>query len=185
MKERIALILIFLFFSPNTFAYVGSIGFNKILDRVCNESCTLEPLVGTPFHIEYRIERRGSEEKGFGYFTVITLNGKTFKPLRTAYSPINGRLPFHQNLFFDNHRFQIFSLTSSRHISTEYLFYFVREGDTFHLLGDEAFPGISYGCGEATARHPNGCFHANVGYGRGQYFRQNYKLDGHRLIEID
>ena len=183
IKRKIAPISLFLVFSLNTLAS-GSIAFNELYHKSCNKSCTLKPEIGEPFHIEYHIEKRGGEENGVGYFAVITLNGKTFKPLRTVYEPIGGRLLFHQEMFFDDHRFQIFSLVSSQHASTEYLFYFIRDGNTFHLLGDKAFPGMAYGC-EPTNKHPKECFYAEVGYGRGEYVRQNYKLDGHRFAEID
>ena len=183
MKGKIAPISFFLILSFNTLAH-ESIPFDELYYKTCNESCTLKPSVGKSFNIQYRIEKDGSEEEGFDYLAVITLNGKTFKPLRTAYEPISDRLLFHQEMFFPDHRFQIFSLISSQHISTEYLFYFVRDGDTFHLLGDKAFPGMAYGCG-ATDKNPNECFYAEVGYGRGQYVRQSYKLDGHRFVEID
>ena len=183
MKGKISAILTFLIVPLNFFAS-EQIAFRELYFDFCNNACTLEPSVGKPFDIEYRIERDGDDEEGIDYLATITLNGKMFKPLSIAYNPIDGRLPFYQNKFFDNHRFQIFSLVSSQHVSTEYLFYFVRDGNEFHLLGEDAFPGIAYGCA-GTNKSDNECFYAQVGYGQGQYVRQNYKLDGHRFVEIN
>ena len=162
----------------------GSTVFNELYYKTCNKSCTLQPEIGKPFNITYRIEKDGNEEEGIDYLAAVTLNGKGFKLLRTSYNSIDESLPFYQEKFFEDHRFQIFSLLSSRHMTSDYSFYFVRDGDEFYLLDDDALPGMAYDYG-ATDKPANERFYAEVGYGRGRYARQNYKLDGHRFVEIE
>ena len=181
---RLLIIFVALSITHNLLASASkSYAFKELRSKICNNSCTLNPFVGKPFDIEFNIQKMGDEETGFEYFANIKLNGKNFGPLRVPPSVQNGRLPFHQEIFFEKQLFQIFSLDSSKHVSTGYHYYFIRNGDTFHLLGKEPFATLFY---NNTGKSDNDeRFYVLVGYGRGNYVRQDYKLDGNRLVEVD
>ena len=179
---RLIFLMIFMNVLPNNvLGKIHSYAFEELLLNKCNNSCDLHPKTGTPFRIEYVIERREIAGGGTDDFADIKLNGKRFKQLKSG-SAERGYLPFYQEYFFDDHKFQIYSLSSSIHATTSYNYYFRRLGDTFYLLGEDAFPALSYDY-DNTDRKQNERFYALEGHGRGQYMRTNYKLEDNLLIQ--
>ena len=159
-----------------------SYAFRELRSGQCGNSCTLKPKVGTPFKVEYDIVGEEAAEGGISHFVNLKLNGKTFSSLKIP-SPHRGRLFFYQDLFFNNHRFQIYSLPSprhTRHISTSYHHYFIRRDNEFYYSG--ILPSIFYDYDEQ-AKPAEERFYVLVDYGRGQYVRAYYRLEESRLVE--
>ncbi len=155
--------------------------FRKLRSQTCNGSCVLVPIVGETFRIKYNVQQKITDS-GSSYFSDINLNGKDFKELEVPDSSVR-RLPFYQKLFFNDHRFQIYVLNSSDHVATRYHYYFVRQGNDFFLLNSQPIATLFYDY-QAANKKADERFYVQVGYGQGQYVRQNYKLEKNQLIEI-
>ena len=157
-----------------------AIAFEELYYKKCRGKCTLKPLVGTPFQIEYKIRETKTKSDGYQGYADITLNGKEFPPL-TVGVLASDPLPFHQGHFFEDHRFQIYTLSSSTHARNFYDYYFVRQGDEFFLLSDLPLPGVFYDYDKEGGFNEK--FYALEHYGGGEGRRINYKLENNRFIE--
>ena len=163
---------------------ISAYAFEDLVFKKCKNPCQLKPRLGNPFTIEWEIKRMETES-GNRNFVEIKLNGKEFGPLKIG-SGQDGPFPFSQELAFNDHRFQLYSILSSVHARTSYSYYFRREGDTFYLLSSEPVLTLSYDY-NAKDKKENERFYGIQGdgpdrYGRSQYRRTNYKLEGNRLI---
>ena len=171
---------------------VRSYGFEDIIFGRCNNSCVLVPDVGPPFKLEYRVVKSEAEGGLMSESAELILNGKKFILSGTGSwgdSPIS----FTQYLFFDNHRFQMYKITSSVHTRTSLHYYFIRKGNEFYLLTPEPVPTLSYDYGATIGKKDNEKFFGVVGEGgynfdgsleKGpSYTRVFFRLEENRLVE--
>ena len=167
LKLLLFVILTIVLFTPAN--GVESIAFQELLFQTCANPCTLRTGTSPPFKISYKVYKEGSR-----FFVDVELNDKKFPGLVVSLDSADGYLPFYQYQFFDDHRFGMYELISSSHISTEYSHYFVQKRGQFSYLG--LFASLSYDANDDV-------FIAREGHGRGDYWKRTYKLVENRLVE--
>ena len=190
------LVFVYLFIcSSNAFTEKKEIslyGFKELYSKSCKNPCQLKPEIGTPFRIEWKYKIREDEETSSRHFIELTLNGKKFE-LIEASPQKNMPLQFYQELIFNDHRFQIYSLPSSNGTRTAFSYYFRRINDVFYLLTTSPIPTLEYDYNTKEKKENEKFFSIN-GIG-GYYFNKdgieigpqyrktNYRLEDNRLIE--
>ena len=168
--------------------------FEKLAFNECNGSCILTPQVGSPFKIEYKFTKKPIEEGGTVNLVEVKLNDKEFA-LQGVAAREGSPLPFTQCLFFEDHHFQIYKMASYASTRTLFSYYFLRRGDTFHLLTDEPIPELSYDYVNNGGRRELGRFYGDLGMGGydftgGQsgvqsHTRFYFSLEGNRLVQTE
>ena len=135
--------------------------------------------------MEYRVVRKEVGGRGMLEVAELTLNGKKFELVGDG-SWSDTLTGLTQYIFFENHPFQMYELTSSVHTRALMSYFFKRDGDTFYLLTDEPVPILSYD-------PKTEMFYGDLGMGGygftgnpddgPSYTRVYFKLEGNRLVE--